>query len=250
MSDQPQTETVPQTGTEADAVVLLSGGLDSAVLLARCLDLGLRCRALSVDYGSRHARAEIQAAERIAWRYDVPHEIADLRRLTPLLARNALTGTTEVPEGHYADDTMAATVVPGRNLMMLAIAAAHAAAVGARAVLTAVHAGDHPVYPDCRPDFIAAANSAAFLGTEGCGDVVIDAPFVSMSKTEIVTLGESLRVPFGLTWSCYVGGEVHCGRCGTCVERAEAFHAAGVNDPTIYADGEFWRTQTRERSRA
>lgn len=230
---------------EADAVVLLSGGLDSTVLLAKCLADGMRCRALSVDYGSRHARREIEAAERVAWRYDVPHEVADLRRLTPLLAPNALTGAAEVPEGHYADDTMAATVVPGRNLLMLAVASSHAAAARAWTVVTAVHAGDHPVYPDCRPAFIRAAAQASLLGTLGCGDVTIHAPFEEMSKAEIVALGHDLDAPFDLTWSCYVGGDQHCGRCGTCVERAEAFHAAGVPDPTTYADPQFWRTQTR-----
>jgi 7-cyano-7-deazaguanine synthase len=132
---------------------------------------------------------------------------------------------------------MKATVVPNRNLIMLAVAGGIAAATGAEAVATGVHAGDHPIYPDCRPEFIQAASVAIGLGTAGLGahDVRVYAPFVDLTKTRIAQIGEELDVPWELTWSCYEGGELHCGRCGTCVERIEALTDAGVTDPTAYA---------------
>lgn len=225
--------------TSPDTVVLLSGGLDSAVLLGYLQHHTHACATLSVDYGSRHADAELVAAAAVATHYGVSHKIANLRPLTGLFAPNSLTDTVAVPHGHYTDESMRATVVPGRNLLMLSVATAYAASIGATAVAIAVHAGDHPIYPDCRPEFIHAATHAALLGTAGVGDVVVRAPFVALDKTALVAIGAQLDVPFDLTWSCYEGdpdgtGE-HCGKCGTCVERAEAFALANVVDPTTYA---------------
>lgn len=224
-------------------IVLLSGGLDSTVLAAHILTTEPGpVEALSVHYGQRHAR-EISAAAAIAAHYGIAHDVADLEPLRGLLAGSALTGGgVPVPQGHYSAPSMAATVVPNRNMIMLAVAAGVAAARGHRQVAIAVHAGDHPIYPDCRPEFIAAANLAALLGTAGYGDVSITAPFVNMAKADIAALGARLSAPMGLSWSCYEGGDVHCGRCGTCVERAEAFALAGLADPTRYADPGYWRT--------
>lgn len=235
------------TGT----LVLLSGGLDSTVLLAHTLERAQRTgethvRALSVDYGQRHAR-ELHAAAAVAHYYDVPWEVADLASLAPLL-RSSLTGHGPVPEGHYAEQSMAATVVPNRNAIMLMVAAGVAQSRGLTCVATAVHAGDHPVYADCRPEFIDAASAAATLGTDS--GVQIVAPFVRTSKERIAALGSILGAPLYLTWSCYMGGSLHCGRCGTCVERAEAFHLAGVDDPTEYADPTYWRTATEQEQQA
>jgi 7-cyano-7-deazaguanine synthase len=213
-------------------LVLLSGGLDSSTLLAHRAAQGTAAFALSVDYGQRHRR-ELDAAEAIAAHYNVRHAVLDMTGWGRLLTGSALTDpTVAVPHGHYADASMKATVVPNRNATLLMAAAGVALSNGCTHVLTAVHAGDHPVYPDCRPDFIQAADIAADLGTDGA--VTIDAPFVNISKTDIAKQAAQLRLPVELTWSCYEGGVIHCGQCGTCVERREALTDAGVDDPTIY----------------
>lgn len=215
-------------------VVLLSGGLDSAVL-ATSLVLARRggiVRALAVDYGQRHAR-EIESAHDVAGDLCIPIEVADLRSLGRLLPGSSQTDlSVPVPEGHYADASMRATVVPNRNMILLAVAAGHAIAHGCTGVAFAAHAGDHPVYPDCRPAFIEALRPALAL----CDYAGIDllAPFAGLTKADIVTVGALLDAPMAKTWSCYAGGDVHCGKCGTCVERREAFALAHVNDPTAY----------------
>jgi len=216
-------------------VVLLSGGLDSSTLLAHTLDSAHEVElALSVFYGQRHAARELAAAEAVAAHYGVEHAVLDLSGWGKLLTGSSLTDpSVAVPHGHYADESMKATVVPNRNATLLMAAVGIAQSKGAVSVLTAVHAGDHPVYPDCRPGFISAADQAAHLGTGGIVGVI--APFVHKSKTDIAALAKELRVPVQLTWSCYEGGNVHCGRCGTCVERIEALRDSGWADPTVYA---------------
>lgn len=221
-------------------LVLLSGGLDSSTLLAQCASDATAGLALSVDYGQRHIR-ELEAAAAIARHYGVEHLVLDLTDWGRLLPGSALTDrSVTVPHGHYADETMAATVVPNRNATLLMAAAGVALAAGCTRVLFAAHAGDHPVYPDCRPTFIAAAAYAAELGTDG--RVTIAAPFAQMTKADIAHLAATLAVPIALTWSCYEGGARHCGRCGTCVERAEALDCAFDVDSTDYADPDYWRT--------
>jgi len=150
-----------------------------------------------------------------------------------------------VPAGHYTNETMKLTVVPNRNMIMLSVAIGWAVSGKADAVAYAAHAGDHTIYPDCRPAFIEAIRQAAAL----CDwhRVELLTPFVGKTKRDIVRLGAELDVPFGQTWSCYVGGEVHCGRCGTCVERREAFKSAGVDDPTVYANGRWHGSAARNR---
>jgi 7-cyano-7-deazaguanine synthase len=219
-------------------VILLSGGMDSTALAAT---LGGDFHAVSVDYGQRHGARELEAARAVAEHYGVPHTVVDLSSLRDILSGSALTSAVAVPEGHYAAANMGLTVVPNRNAILLMVAVGYAQAHGCRRVLTAVHAGDHPVYPDCRPEFVQAARVAALLGTDG--EVLIEAPFVRMTKTQIALLGALRQAPLELSWSCYNGGEIHCGRCGTCVERAEAFHLAGLSDPTRYADPDFWQEQ-------
>jgi 7-cyano-7-deazaguanine synthase len=234
-------------------IVLLSGGLDSTVLTANLAPHGNRshtradagpAEALSINYGQRHSR-ELVAAAAIARHLHIRHDIVDIVGLAPHLRGSALTDPdVDVPEGHYTAPSMAATVVPGRNAIMLAVAVAVAAARGHRYVATAVHAGDHPIYPDCRPEFITAASETARLGTAGHGDVTITAPYLTWSKADIVRHGYAAGAPLGLSWSCYQGGPVHCGRCGTCVERLQAFKEADVPDPTVYADPAFAATVT------
>lgn len=215
-------------------VVLLSGGMDSTVALSWALSKGPVAAALSVDYGQRHSK-EIEHAANVAAAAGVKHLVLDMRSWGSLLTGSALTDSSvEVPDGHYAEPSMAVTVVPNRNATMLMAAVGVADSLGAGAVVAAVHGGDHHVYADCRPEFIEAASEAASLGTDG--KVVIEAPFVNISKTDIARLGRIYAAPLELSWSCYKGGELQCGTCGTCVERREAFRDADMVDPTEYAE--------------
>jgi 7-cyano-7-deazaguanine synthase len=213
-------------------LVLLSGGLDSSTLLADRVRVGGAQLALSVSYGQRHSR-ELDAARAIADYYDVPHLVLDLGGWGALLRGSALIDpAVDVPHGHYADESMKATIVPNRNATLLMAAAGIAISQRCDRVLTAVHAGDHPIYPDCRPDFIDLAAQTVRLATDGA--VSIAAPYVHATKTDIARLAGQIGVPIHLTWSCYEGGAEHCGQCGTCVERIEALSDAGVPDPTRY----------------
>jgi 7-cyano-7-deazaguanine synthase len=217
-------------------VATVSGGLDSVTLAHTLAADGHDLVCLSFDYGQRHAK-EVDFARACADRLGADHHVVDLRSVGALLAGSALTDPdVDVPEGHYTDASMAVTVVPNRNAIMLSVAVGVATARGASAVAAAVHAGDHTIYPDCRPAFIEAAEHEARVANEGfiADGFRILAPFVEISKADIVRRGAALGVPFAETWSCYIGGERHCGRCGTCVERREAFDLAGVDDPTVY----------------
>lgn len=213
-------------------LVLLSGGMDSATALGAAAREDRAGAALAVDYGQRHVK-ELAAARTVADHYNVELIVLDFTSWGRLLVGSSLTDpAVKVPHGHYAAPSMAVTVVPNRNALLLMAAVGVADARGYGRVVTAVHAGDHTVYPDCRPEFIAAARVTAELATEGRVQIV--APFLDWSKAHIAELGGLLGVPYADTWSCYEGGERHCGRCGTCTERIEAFLAAGVFDPTSY----------------
>ena len=217
-------------------VAVVSGGLDSAVLAHHLRADGWQLRLLSFDYGQRHV-VEVDHARGLAAAMDVRHDVVDLRSAGALLSGSALTDdTVEVPDGHYTDESMRTTVVANRNAIFAMVATGVAVADGARAVALGVHAGDHFIYPDCRPPFVAAAEHLARVANEGflAEAFQILAPFVSWSKADIVRRGAELDVPFAATWSCYRGGAAHCGTCGTCVERIEAFAVAGVADPTEY----------------
>lgn len=215
--------------------VLLSGGLDSTTALAWAkASIPGDFRAVSIDYGQRHRR-EIIGAGTIAAAFGVNWRVLDLRAILSAGPSSLTDRRRGVPHGHYTDDTMAATVVQGRNLLFAAAVIA-SSSPGDRLVM-GMHAGDHAIYADCRPDFTDALE----LAVEAY-DVELLVPFIDKTKADIVHLAEGLRAPLALTWSCYEGGDIHCGRCGTCVERAEAFHVAGVADPTTYADANFWRT--------
>jgi 7-cyano-7-deazaguanine synthase len=215
------------------AVVLLSGGLDSTVLLYSMVGK-FECYPLAISYGQRHQK-EVLAARRVCEARD--HNLLlrlcwlNLEVLRELLP-SALTGVGKVPRGHYEAESMKSTVVPNRNMILLAVAAGYAQGLGAGTVAYAAHSGDHAIYPDCRPDFVTSAMETVRLGT---GDaVILYAPFLHLTKAEIVKLGQRFTVPFEHTWSCYEGGLIHCGVCGTCTERREAFKLAGVPDPTVY----------------
>jgi 7-cyano-7-deazaguanine synthase len=216
------------------ALVLFSGGLDSTVLAAQLQADGIETRLLSIDYGQRHAK-ELNKAEKIAQALGLPHRILRLPDLGPLLGGSSLTDDqVELPEGHYAEESMKATVVPNRNMILLALAGGHALSIGFNTIAYAAHAGDHTIYPDCRPEFADAMEKA--LGLADWQNLNLHRPFVNFSKEELVRKGNELGAPLELTWSCYAGREKHCGKCGTCVERKEAFALAKVEDPTEYED--------------
>lgn len=220
-------------------LTICSGGLDSVSLAHIIADKYELTRLVSFDYGQRH-RKELEYAEAAAKRLGVPFHLIDMRPIGAALTGSALTDDIDVPDGHYAEETMRVTVVPNRNAIMLAIGFGVAAANGDEAVATAVHGGDHFIYPDCRPGFTRAFDAMQQAALEGYAKVRLFTPFVEQTKADIVREGARHGTPFAETWSCYKGGAHHCGRCGTCVERREAFHLAGVPDPTIYDDPDFW----------
>nr|WP_196108007.1 MULTISPECIES: 7-cyano-7-deazaguanine synthase QueC [unclassified Ochrobactrum] len=228
-------------------LVVCSGGLDSVSLAYRIAAEHQLTALLSFDYGQRH-RKELDSARACAERLGVSHQIIDIRTIGASLTGSALTDDVDVPDGHYAEETMKITIVPNRNAIMLAIAFGVAAAQKADAVALAVHGGDHFIYPDCRPDFIDAFQTMQDHALDGYADIKLLAPYVHISKADIVIDGAKYGTPFAATWSCYKGGEHHCGRCGTCVERREAFHLAGIEDPTFYVDADFWRAAIEKRS--
>lgn len=213
-------------------VIVYSGGLDSTVLLFHLQAAGHELHALSIDYGQRH-RCELARAEAICGSVSIPHTRADLSAIQPLLAGSSLTSPEiEVAEGHYTEESMKSTVVPNRNMIFLSVATGHALSIKAEQVAYAAHSGDHAIYPDCRNEFADAM--AAAIRLADWNSVELIRPFVDWTKADIVRRGHELKVPFGRTWSCYKGGSQHCGRCGTCIERREAFDLAGVDDPTPY----------------
>ena len=216
-------------------VVIFSGGMDSTTLLYHLHREKHDIFALSVDYGQRH-RVELEYARRLANELNVPFEIADLRSITRLISGSSQTDdSVSVPLGHYNSENMKATVVPNRNMIMLAVAAGWAIQLKANHIAYAAHAGDHTIYPDCRAEFADAMSLA--IGLADWHQVSLLRPFVAMTKTQIATYGCKLGVPFEQTWSCYVGGTVHCGACGTCIERRESFLEARIQDPTTYGEG-------------
>jgi 7-cyano-7-deazaguanine synthase len=217
---------------QSKTVLIYSGGIDSTVLLYDLLNSGHDVQALSVNYGQRHSK-ELDCAKSLCKKLNVEHHVADLTALNPLLSGSSLTSPhVQVPEGHYEDESMKATVVPNRNMILLSIATGWAMSTGASSVSYAAHSGDRAIYPDCREEFADAMNSVMEIA--GWDKVSLNRPFSSLTKADIVKFGDELGVPFEQTWSCYKGGQVHCGVCGTCVERREAFQLAGVTDPTIY----------------
>jgi 7-cyano-7-deazaguanine synthase len=225
-------------------VVVCSGGLDSVTLSHKIAVERTLTHLVSFDYGQRHDK-ELDYARRCASRLGVTHDIIDITDIGRRLTGSALTGATEVPDGHYAEETMRSTIVPNRNAIMLTIAFGIAAARGAEAVAAAVHGGDHFIYPDCRPAFAEAFAAMQRMALDGVAQIAFATPFLCWSKADIVREGARLGVPFAQTWSCYKGGARHCGRCGTCVERREAFDLAGVDDPTLYDDPDYWREARR-----
>lgn len=190
--------------------------------------------ALSFDYGSKHNHKEIPFARHHADKLGVPHRVISLDFVNELFSSDLLKSGGDIPEGHYEETNMKATVVPFRNGIMLSIAAGFAESSEADGLVIAAHSGDHAIYPDCREDFMQSMAEAIRHGTYA--DIELIRPFIALRKEDIAARGQELGVDFSQTWSCYKGLEIHCGKCGTCVERREAFQIAGVPDPTEYAE--------------
>jgi len=278
------------------ALAIVSGGLDSTTMVYDLLAQDYKVETVSFNYGQRH-RKELIFASNTSRALGLRHSVIDLSGLTPFISNSALTshpGTSDtygteggckhidVPEGHYAQDTMKQTVVPNRNMIMLSIACGMAVNRQANTIAMGVHAGDHFIYPDCRPVFIYTLGQAMLAGNEGFHnfDIELDptrdaqviaegftsvakpitTPYLNSTKADIAYRALQLCVPFHLTWSCYKGGENHCGRCGTCVERLEAIDEAlrkfnnerpddfPYTDSTVYDDTEYWKIATTHRS--
>lgn len=220
---------------ENSCVVLLSGGMDSATLLAEAVRVFDKVRTLTLNYNQRHKR-EIESAKQVAEFYKVPHTVVDVSSINNLLQGSSLTSSSvSVPKGHYEEESMKATVVPGRNTVLLSIAAGHAASLGFSHISFAAHAGDHAIYPDCRPVYVDAMRRV--LTYFHYAPVQIWAPFLEFTKIDLVREGLKIGVPFNLTWTCYEGGEEACGKCGSCTERIEAFVMNKTADPIPYVGG-------------
>lgn len=214
------------------SVIIVSGGMDSITLLYDKKDeiaLGI-----SFDYGSNHNAREIPFAKMHCERLGIEHIIIPLDFMHQYFKSSLLQGADAIPEGHYADANMKSTVVPFRNGIMLAIAVGIAESRNLTKVLIANHGGDHTIYPDCRPEFISAIDAAASAGTYV--NVKVCAPYTTITKTDIAAIGKRLGIDYTETWSCYKGGEKHCGKCGTCVERKEALEGARIEDNTEYEE--------------
>lgn len=215
-----------------DSIIIVSGGMDSITLLHDYKDriaLGI-----SFDYGSNHNAKEIPFAELHCKRLGIKHITIPLEFMHKYFKSSLLEGADAIPEGHYEDENMKSTVVPFRNGIMLAIAAGIAESNGLDHVMIANHGGDHAIYPDCRPEFISAMSSATSAGSYN--GVTVIAPYTSITKGDIARRGKELGIDYTETWSCYKGGDKHCGKCGTCVERKEALRDAGIEDFTEYEE--------------
>ena len=215
---------------ERDSVIIYSGGLDSTTLLYE--EQQRIALAVTFDYGSNHAAREIACARHHCSLLGIEHVVIELAFMGRYFSSSLLSGPEAIPDGSYDDSNMHSTVVPFRNGIMLSIACGLAESRGLTRVLIANHGGDHAIYPDCRPAFVEAMDGAMRAGTyEG---VRLAAPYTNLTKADLVRSGAALGIDYGWTYSCYRGGEHHCGTCGTCTERKEAFREAGIPDPTIY----------------
>ena len=213
-----------------DSIIVLSGGLDSTTLLYEYQSrIAL---AVSFDYGSNHNRRELAFAALHCERLGIKHLIIPLDFIHQYFHSSLLSGADAVPEGNYDDENMRSTVVPFRNGIMLAVAAGLAEDNGLQQIMMANHAGDHAIYPDCRPAFVQAMDNAVQAGTYN--GVRLFTHYTSLTKADIARRGKALGIDYSETWSCYKGGEHHCGKCGTCTERIEALREAGIDDKTVY----------------
>lgn len=212
-------------------VIVLSGGLDSTTLLYKLIEEGKEVKAISFNYGQKHA-IELEKASETCKKLKIEHKIVDLSNLTEFISNSALTSNMKVPEGHYAEESMKSTVVPNRNMIMASIAIGWAVNLDYDEVALGVHAGDHAIYPDCRPEFIYVLSLMAKIAN--FKSINIYTPFLNLSKGDIVKIGTKLNVDYSLTRTCYQKSEEPCGKCGSDIERLEAFEINNLVDPLIY----------------
>lgn len=213
------------------AVVIYSGGMDSFTILNRAYKEGYDLYALTFDYGQKH-RKEIAYASRVCQQLGINHRIIDITAINQLLQSSSLTSDKAIPEGHYEAANMKSTVVPNRNMILLSLAIGYAVDIGANKVFYGAHSGDHAIYPDCRPDFVLAMNKVAKLANYEPVDIVT--PYLNSDKAEILADGLSMGLDYSHSWTCYNGRAKACGKCGSCVERLEAFAANNTTDPLPY----------------
>lgn len=224
------------------ALVVLSGGMDSTTALSAAVELhgSKEVATITFNYGSKHNAKENVAAKNVADYYQVSNKLVQLPFVNELFKSDLLSSGGEIPEGHYAEDTMRRTVVPYRNAIMLSIAAGYASSIGANQLVLGNHAGDHAVYPDCREEFTKPFKQALLHGD--WNPVSVIRYFENYSKAQIAEMGLKVGTPYHMTWTCYKGGDIACGRCGTDVERLEAFDLAQGTDPLEYLDREYYKT--------
>lgn len=215
-----------------DSVLILSGGMDSTTLLYE--QQQRIALAVSFDYGSNHNAREIPFAHLHCERLGIEHLVIPLSFMAQYFESSLLKGADAIPEGSYADSNMKSTVVPFRNGIMLSVAIGLAESRGLKHVMMANHGGDHTIYPDCRPEFVSAMSEAARTGT--FPGITLICPYTNLTKDQIALRGHNMGIDYAETWSCYKGNELHCGKCGTCMERKEALQKAGIVDTTEYEE--------------
>ncbi len=212
-------------------VVIYSGGMDSFTVLNKAVQDGKEVYALSFNYGQRHIK-ELDCAANVCSSLGIAHKIIDISAINQLLAGSSLTDDIDIPEGHYEESSMKSTVVPNRNMILLSLAVGYAVSVGASQVYYGAHSGDHAIYPDCRPEFVQKMNDVCQIANYEA--VEIYSPYLTVSKTAILTDGLAMGLDYSQTWTCYNGREKACGKCGACQERLEAFSENKAVDPLAY----------------
>lgn len=212
-------------------VVVYSGGMDSFTVLHNAIKSGADVFAISFNYGQKHSK-ELVVAHEVCQALNVSHKIVDISSINSLMAGSSLTSDIDIPEGHYEDDNMKSTVVPNRNMVLLSMAIAYAVSLEASAVHYGAHSGDHHIYPDCRPEFVHAMNAVSLIANYQPVEVVT--PYLNNTKGEILAAGLAMGLNYIDTWTCYNGREKACGKCGSCVERLEAFAEQNIQDPLSY----------------
>ena len=213
------------------AVVVYSGGMDSFTLLHKVRQQGYEVFALSFNYGQRHS-VELTVAANVCKELGINHKVVDISSINSLIGGSSLTSDIDVPEGHYEEESMKATVVPNRNMILLSLAVGYAVSIESTKVFYGAHSGDHAIYPDCRPEFVNRMNDVCKIANYE--EVEIVTPYLDQSKIEILADGFAMNLDYRNTWTCYNGREKSCGKCGACQERLEAFEKNGVTDPLEY----------------
>ena len=213
-------------------IVVYSGGLDSFTLLNEAIRSGKDVSALSFNYGQKHNK-ELHFVEKFCAQESIDSKIVNVSSIKELFQGSSLTDEIDIPKGHYEDDSMKSTVVPNRNMILISLALGYAVTKEAEEVWFGAHAGDHAIYPDCRPEFVEKMDAVARIANYS--PIAVKAPYIAMSKTEILAIGLNMQLDYGLTWTCYEGKELACGSCGACHERLESFAANNVIDPIKYS---------------